>query len=76
MHLTLCMERWEQYEIWTQAADKWERIAWFRDLDVASAVMHNRHTGVRLVHVIYEDGKAVQRDIIAEIAAGATRDRS
>jgi len=66
------MSRFEIYELWVQRDSQWELLAWFRDLDVANAVAHQRHaTGVRLVHAIYDEGQPVQRDTLAEI--GATR---
>ncbi len=67
------MSRFEQYEIWALNGDRWEMIASFRDLDVASAVARNRSNRVRLMHVVYEDGKPVQEDILAEV--GATREQ-
>lgn len=47
-------------------------IASFRDLDVASAVASTRTSRVRLVRAVYEDGKRVGQDIIAEV--GSTRE--
>ena len=69
------MDHWEQYEVWTQVGDKWEISAWFRDFEVASALLKTRSKGVRLVHAICDPGQPVQRDTIAEIHAGATRER-
>ena len=68
------MDHWEQYEVWKQAGDKWEMLAWFRDFEVASALLHTRSKGVRLVHAVCDPGKPVQRDTIAEIHSGATRE--
>jgi hypothetical protein len=68
------MARWEQYEVWARAGDKWELVATFREFDVAQAVAHGRHTGVRLVHAVIEDGKPVQRDTLAEIGGAAVRE--
>ncbi len=61
--------RYEQYEIWVQQADKWERVAWFRELDVASALARSRPGRVRLLHVIYDDGKQVEQQVLAELGA-------
>lgn len=47
-------------------------IASFRDLEVASAVARNRSTGMRLVKAIYENGKLIEQDVIAEV--GSTRE--
>jgi hypothetical protein len=66
------MPRWDQYEVWAMNKGKWELIAHFNDLDVASAVFKNRTYRQKLVHAIYEDGKVVKQDIIAEV--GSTRE--
>ncbi len=56
--------------------DRWEMVASFQDLEFASAVAKNRSNllarNIRLVKAIYEDGKLVQQDIIAEV--GSTRE--
>ncbi len=67
------MARLEQYEIWTQAGDKWEFSSAFRDFDVASAVARSRSTRLRLLHVVYEGGQVVDKQVFAEI--GATREK-
>ncbi|MCU1284270.1 MAG: hypothetical protein JWO13_620 [Acidobacteriales bacterium] len=51
---------------------KWELVAHFNELDVASAVFKNRTYRQKLVHAVYEDGKVMQQDIIAEV--GSTRE--
>ncbi len=66
------MPRIEQYEIWAQNGDKWELASAFRDFDVASAVARTRSSRVRLMHVVYEDGQVVEKQVIAEI--GTTRE--
>lgn len=66
------MARIEQYEIWAADGEKWELTSAFRDFDIASAVARSRSTRIRLMHVIYEDGKVVEKQVIAEI--GATRE--
>ena len=66
------MARWEQYEIWQKNADRWELLGAFADLDVAKAMTRNRQTAMRLIHAVYEDGKQVGKDVIADL--GATRD--
>jgi hypothetical protein len=68
------MARWEQYEVWASTKGKWGLVAWFVDLDVASAVFRNRTYRQRLVHAVYEDGKLVQQDVIAEV--GGTREEA
>ena len=65
------MARWEQFEVWTQTGDKWEMLASFHDFELASAMARNRSSKMRLIHAVYENGKVVERDILAEL--GATR---
>ncbi len=69
--LTTVLTRFEQFEIWEFNHDRWEFVASFVDFDVANALARRRTYRVRLMHVVYEDGKAVEQDILAEI--GATR---
>jgi hypothetical protein len=64
----------EQYEIWVENAGKWERLAFFRDFDVASAVFANRNYRQKLVHATYdENGRKVAEETLAEI--GRTREQ-
>jgi hypothetical protein len=64
----------EQFEIWVENAGKWERLAFFRDFDVASAVFGNRNYRQKLVHATYdENGKKVAEETLAEI--GRTREQ-
>ena len=51
---------------------RWEFVACFSEFDVAYAVAKNRNERVRLLKVTYEDGAAVQQEVIAEV--GATRE--
>ncbi|MEO5936794.1 MAG: hypothetical protein ABIP81_06235 [Terriglobales bacterium] len=66
------MARLEQYEVWASTKGQWGLVAAFLDIDVASAVFKNRTYSQRLIHAVYEDGKLVQRDILAEV--GGTRE--
>lgn len=66
------MERLEQYEVWASTKGQWGLVAAFLDLDIASAIFRNRMYRQRLIHAIYEDGKLVQKDILAEV--GGTRE--
>lgn len=50
---------------------KWEFIAAFREFEIANVLAHRRSYRVRLMHVVYEDSKPVQQDVLTEI--GATR---
>ena len=68
------MARWEQYEVWVQNGGKWEMIASFKDFEVASTVARNRSRRVRLIHAVYEGGKVVTQDVLAEL--GVTRENS
>jgi hypothetical protein len=68
-------ERFEQFEVWARNGDAWELVAWFRDFDVAQAVAQGRRTGVRLVHAVFEPGRPVRRDTLAEIGGGAIREK-
>jgi hypothetical protein len=65
------MERFEQYEIWSQSSGtlRWEFVAAFHDFDVASAVAARRGRGVRLVHAIYEGGKLTEQQVLAELGS-------
>ena len=65
------MSRFDQYEVWELNNGRWELIAAFRDFDVANVLAHRRTYRVRLMHVVYEDKKPVQQDVLTEI--GATR---
>ena len=64
---------YDQYEIWIDNRGKWERVAFFRQFDVASAVFATRSYRQRLVHATYDDqGKKLVEDTVAEI--GRTRE--
>ncbi len=66
------MARWEQYEVWVLTKGKWEVVAHFSDMEVASAVFRNRTYRQKLVHAVYEDGNRVSEDVMAEV--GRTRE--
>jgi len=66
------MARWEQYEVWVLTKGKWEMVAHFSDIEVASAVFKNRTYRQKLVHAVYEDGTRMNEDIMAEV--GRTRE--
>ncbi len=65
------MARFEQFEIWEFNGGKWEFIASFRDFEVANVMARRRTYRVRLMHVVYENGKPVEQEVLTEI--GATR---
>jgi len=52
--------------------ERWEFVASFLDFEVAYAVAKNRNERVRLLKVTYENGTAVQQEMIAEV--GVTRE--
>ena len=64
----------EQYEIWVENQGKWERVAFFRDFDIASALFSNRTYRQKLVHATYdENGRKLAEETLAEI--GRTREQ-
>jgi hypothetical protein len=66
------MARFEQFEVWEFNRGRWDFIASFRDFDVAQVMASKRRYRVRLMHVVYENGKAVDQQVLSEI--GVTRD--
>ena len=64
--------RFDQYEIWVLNGNRWELIGAFRDFDVAATVAGSRVRRLRLVRAVYEDGKRVQEDVLADV--GSTRE--
>jgi hypothetical protein len=66
------MSRWEQYEVWVYNRGKWDLLAHFTNMEVASAVFKNRTYRQKLVHAVYEDGNRVSEDVMAEL--GRTRE--
>jgi len=70
------MDRFEQFEIWAtrpDSASRWEMVAAFADFEVASAVASRRGRRVRLVHSIYEEGKLVKQEVLAEVGDTSQR---
>jgi hypothetical protein len=65
------MARFEQFEVWALNGDKWELVAAFPEFEVAAAVARNRGSRVRLLRAVYEDGKLMGSEVIAEV--GSTR---
>lgn len=66
------MARWEQFEIYQMNGEKWELLGAFADLELAKTMARNRSTRMRLVRTVYDEGKQVEQDVIADL--GATRD--
>ena len=50
---------------------RWEFVSSFSEFDVAYAIAKNRKNRVRLLKVTYENGSAVEQEVIAEV--GNTR---
>jgi hypothetical protein len=61
------MARWEQFEVWVLHGAKWSMVAAFNDFELASTVSRNRTERMRLIHTVYENGKVVEQDILAEL---------
>jgi hypothetical protein len=65
------MSRLEQFEVLQLVGERWELVAAFPQMDIATEVARNRKANVRLVRATYEDGKRIAEDIILDL--GATR---
>jgi hypothetical protein len=65
------MARFEQFEIWEYNQELWQFVASFPDFEVAKEMSRNRRYRVRMMRVVYEQGKAVEQEVLSEI--GATR---
>ncbi len=63
------MERVEQYEIWVERNGVWELAGAFADLEVASAMAQARPNRIQLVQAVYERGKLVAKEVLAELGA-------
>ncbi|MGZ4811630.1 MAG: hypothetical protein ACXVZJ_10330 [Terriglobales bacterium] len=66
------MARFEQFEIWEFKKGRWQLAASFSDFEVAQVMAQHRGCRVRVVQVIYEEGKPPQQQVLSDI--GATRD--
>lgn len=66
------MAHLEQFEVLQLHEEKWELVAAFQDLDLATEVARNRRSNVRVVRAGYEDGKKVSEEILLDL--GSTRD--
>jgi hypothetical protein len=63
--------RFQQYEVWQMNEGRWEFVSSFADFDIAYAITKIRKSRVRLLKVTYENGAAVEQEVIAEV--GTTR---
>ncbi len=66
------MARLEQFEVLQFHDDKWELVAAFQELELATEVARNRRSNVRVVRAVYEGGKKVAEEILLDL--GSTRD--
>jgi hypothetical protein len=63
------MSRFEQFEIWQLNGKEWEMLAYFQDLDVASAMAQPRSSPIQLKRAKYDEGKLVEEEVLAEMGA-------
>jgi hypothetical protein len=61
----------EQFEVFQLSGERWEFVAGFPVLDLATEIARTRGANVRVVRATYENGKKVAEDIIVDL--GATR---
>lgn len=66
------MARLEQFEVLQLHGEKWELVAAFQDLELATEVARNRRSNIRVVRVSYENEKRVLEEILLDL--GSTRD--
>jgi cytochrome b len=62
----------EQFEVLQLHDEKWELVAAFQDMEIATEVARNRKSNVRLVRAAYEGGKRISEEILLDL--GSTRD--
>jgi hypothetical protein len=67
--LRMKVSRFEQFEIWQLNGKEWEMLAYFQDLDVASAMAKPRSNPIQLKRVKYDEGKLVEEEVLAEMGA-------
>ena len=60
------MSRCEQYEVWSQKEGKWEMAITFFQMDMATSIIPLYPSPMRLVRAVYEGGKLMQQDVVAE----------
>lgn len=66
------MAHLDQFEVLQLQDEKWELVAAFRDLDLATEVARNRRSNIRVVRARYEYGKKVSEEVLLDL--GSTRD--
>jgi hypothetical protein len=67
--LRMKVSRFEQFEIWQLNGKEWEMLAYFQDLDVASAMARPRSNPIQLKRAKYDEGKLVEEEVLAEMGA-------
>lgn len=72
--LKLNVSRYEQFEIWQQSDGDWERIAYFQDLNVASAMAKPRSNPIQLKRVTYDGGTRVDEEVLLDVGARRTEE--
>ena len=65
------MGRWEQFEIWLCANEKWHLAASFADIELAKAIAGNYTSNMRLIHCTYDGNRRIEEDVLMDL--GATR---
>lgn len=65
--------RWDHFEVWADKAGNWELVGAFASLDVATAVARNYTYRMKLIHSVFEDGKRVEEQTLAQL--GSTREQ-
>jgi hypothetical protein len=70
--LRLKVSRFQQFEIWQLVDEQWEMLAYFQDLDVASAMAQPRSNPIQLKRAKYDEGKLVEEEVLAEVGARRT----
>lgn len=63
--------RFQQFEVWQMNEGRWELVSSFPEFDIAHAIAKNRKNRVRLLKVTYENGTALEQEVIADV--GTTR---
>jgi hypothetical protein len=65
------MARWKQYELWVPSGEnKWEIVGVFPTLELPTAMASARVTRARVIEVLYDGGKLLGQEVVAEIGVG------
>jgi hypothetical protein len=64
------MAKWKQYELWVQTGEsKWEIVGVFPTPELPTAMANARTARARLIEVLYDGGKLLGQEVIAELGA-------